>query len=163
MKWLKIKNINHKNLKCCWVCRVLCLYCSIAVLVGGVVLAFLFYDLHPLACINGQREQYYDYEKANESVKISFSNAILSTQRVVAFLVLALSLLFIINAYGFYSCSLHIIDIFTKHIEQKLSKDQDVTDDGAANHSKNYQNSNCCSNHTPMIMDCCRYFICDHD
>ena len=151
------KNINHKSLKRYKACRILCLCYSIVVLVAGVVLAFLFYDLHPLACIS-----YYDYEKANESVKISFSNGILYTQKAVACILPALSLLFIINAYGFYSCSLHIIDIFTKHIEQELSKDQDVTDDSTADCCGNCFSNNHCR-HTSMLMDCCLYFIRDQD
>ena len=160
----KNPNINQKSLKRYRFCRVVCLYYSIVVLVAGVVLAFLFYDLHPLACIHGQREQYYDYEKASESVKISFSNGILFTQKAVACILPVLALLFIINAYGFYSCSAHIIDIYTKHIEQQLRKYQDVTDGSVADSCGNCPSTDCCNNHcrhTLMLKDCCCYFIPD--
>ena len=156
-------NANINCLKCYRYFRVACLFLSIAVLVTGIVLTFLFYDLHPLSCIHGQREQYYDYEEKSGSVKISFSNGILLTQMAVAGILPVLALVFILNALAFYFCSIHIIVIFTEHVKQKLSIDQDVTDGSAVDCCGKCQSKNCCNNHcTLMLMDCCRYFVRDY-
>ena len=133
----------------CNFCRVVNLCLSVLILFIGMVLTFLFYDLHPLSCIHDQREKYIDYDVTEESVKIHFSTEILQTQKGVSIILPVLALLFVANSFIFYCCNIHIIKIFTKCVKKEISED---VSDGSGDSEKK-----CCHRCHSCARGCCRH------
>ena len=110
----KVRSEDKIKMKCCNILRVTSQCASVVILFMGIVLTFLFYDLHPLSCIHGQREKYIDYDETNKSVKIHFSDSILGAQKGVGVILPILALLFMLCAFIFYCSSVCIIDIYVR-------------------------------------------------
>ena len=153
----KVDEKDKKYLKCYNYCRVISLFFSVAILVAGIVLTILFYDLHPLSCIYGQREKYYDYDETNESVRIHFSNGILVIQKVVGAILPVLALAFVINAFSFYYFNTQIIKIFAKYMIKEFPSKRFTEE---PDHSNSQKNCCICCSHISKLKHCLCYFIC---
>ena len=154
------KNIDDWDIKCLKrynFCRVARLHLSVVVLVIAIVFTFLFYDLHPLSCIHGRREKYFDYDETTESVKIQFSHGILVTQMVVGAILPVLALVFVNNALAFYYCNIHVINIFVEHVKQEFRNSKDITACGENSYCKDCCRK-CCEK--CPCKDCCEKCPC---
>ena len=142
-------------------CRVFNLCLSVLILLIGIVLTFLFYDLHPLSCIHDQREKYIDYDVTEESVRIRFSTEILLTQKGVSIILPVLALLFVTNAFIFYYCNIHIIKIFTKYVREEIKINKDEADGSEKEfcHWCSCFCPRCCCGHIYRLGHCLCFFI----
>ena len=136
-------------------CRVVNLCLSVLILFIGIVLTFLFYDLHPLSCIHDQKEKYIDYDVTEESVRIRFSTEILQTQKGVGIILPVLALVFVTNAFIFYYCNIHIIKIFTECVKREVIKDSSDSSDGGG--SSGGSEKECCHCCRSCVHGCCRH------
>lgn len=148
----KSKKEDIRKLKVYDKCRIFSLCLSVVTLFLGIILTFLFYDLHPISCIRGQGEKYIDYDETNESVRIHFSNGILLTQKIVGVTLPILAFLFVINAFFFYYCNIHIIKIFAEYVKTQLQNNMDETDS-----SENKQWG--CCDHIDRLGNCLDFYI----
>ena len=152
---LRKTRIDHNDECCLWcydICTISSLCCSVFCLVTGIVLTFLFYDLHPLSCIHGEREKYINYDAENESVEIHFASSILLAQKVVGIILPVLALAFVINAIFFYLCNVQMVKILAKYVKKELQNSNDVTDGN--------ENDSCCSCCTKPLGNCLCFFVC---
>ena len=132
------------------------LFLSVAILATGIILTFLFYDLHPLSCIHGQREKYIDYNETEESVRVHFSKEIVRTQKGVGIILPLLALAFVFNAFAFYHCNVCIIKIFVRYVEKESKNETDS--------SKESCSCSCCCSccehvHFSRLRHCLCFFI----
>ena len=111
-----VEGINYwKNL-----CRSVTPYILLLLLVTILCLAFLSFDLHPLACISEPEEESITYEE--NRVELQFSTNLLILQKVNAILAAVLAIVFVICAKCFFSVTKKIVSDLQKQVEQEFER-----------------------------------------
>lgn len=84
-------------------------------LVAGMVISYLSYDLHPLACLRGQDGTSIVYDSTAETVEINISGGLLNFQLPAGIIVVIHAILILIAALCFYYFNYCIIQVMRKH------------------------------------------------
>ena len=100
-------------------CRSIIPYILLSSLVAILCIAYLSFDLHPLACILEPEEELMTYEE--NSVELKFSFSLLIFQKVVAGIVIFLAIVFAISLGLFFWLTEKTIDNLQRYVEPKLN------------------------------------------
>ena len=89
-------------------------------------LAYLSYDLHPLACIVQPAEDFISYNATTKRVELNFSNHLRDFQKSAGVIVIVLTLIFFILAWRFYHLSEKVIGCLKteakNHVDEKTQQ-----------------------------------------
>ena len=103
------------------ICRTMIPICSLFFLVAGMFLAYLSYDVHPLACIRGQADmsiQYQDKGNKMGRVEINLSSGLINLQIAAGSVCIFLVFFILLPlACCFYCCSQCVIQDMKKEIK----------------------------------------------
>ena len=103
------------KLSCCSTfCRSVIPYLLLILLTTILCLAYLSFDLHPLACIVDLKEELITYNV--NTVELKFSDSLLIFQKVAAILVLILVVMFLIFVKLFFIFSKQVIHELQQHV-----------------------------------------------
>ena len=72
-------------------------------------LSYLSYDLHPLACIVIPAEEHIQYDATTKSVHLEFSDQLRTFQAVAGWVVLGLTISFLMLIYLFHKVSVKVV------------------------------------------------------
>lgn len=108
------KKVNKWN-NCC---RLIIPYILLFLLVAILCMAYLSFDLHPLACILEPEEELITYKE--NSVELKFSFSLLIFQKVVAIIVFCLAIGFAICLRLFFYFTKEIIDNLKQHVADEI-------------------------------------------
>ena len=92
-------------------------YVLLVLLVTILCLAYLSFDLHPLACITVEELITYDYEK--NAVELEFSDMLSTYQRTAGYLCLSLGLTFLICVKIFFYCTKLVVNDMQQQLVKK--------------------------------------------
>ena len=123
--YLVRKKMNKLQISSNWLrlSRKISLLLSVTLLPIGMFLASITYDLHPLSCILEPTDDYIDYDNTTETVKLRFTENVVTFQHVMAFLIIVIGIIFILNILLFYKVNSWIIGKFKMELATKINLD----------------------------------------
>ena len=119
------KKINKLQVSSNWLrlSRKISLLLSVALLPIDMFLASMTYDLHPLSCILEPGDDYINYDNTTETVKLGFTENVVTFQHSMAFLIIVIGIFFILNILLFYKVNSWIIGKFKMELATKINLD----------------------------------------
>ena len=90
--------------------RLIIPYILLVLLVTILCLAYLSFDLHPLACITKPVEEIVTYDYETNAVELEFSDKLSTYQRTAGYLCLSLGLAFLVCVKIFFYCTQLIVN-----------------------------------------------------
>ena len=100
-------------------CRKSVPFFILLLLIAAMVLSYLSYDLHPLACIRGQDDTAIQYFREGQNagrVEMDLSYELFTFQIIAGIFVAVFAVLILILASCFYCCSYYIVEAMKEYI-----------------------------------------------
>ena len=94
-------------------------YILLVLLVTILCLAYLSFDLHPLACITKPVEEIIRYDNETNAVELEFSDKLSTYQRTAGYLCLSLGLTFLVCVKIFFCCTESVVSDLQKLLVKK--------------------------------------------
>ena len=105
------------DLKCYLCCSRASLFFSIVILVIGMGLSLLFYDLHVLSCVFKPSDDFIAYNRTKQAVELRYSDNLSKSQKAAGGILFGLFLIFLMNCFIFYHSTTTAIQHLKKHIK----------------------------------------------
>ena len=102
-------------------CRSTIPYILLTLLVIILFLAYLSFDLHPLACIT-KSEEHITYDHDKNAVELEFSDELSTYQTIAGYLCLGLGLIFLICVKIFFLCTKLVVNDMQQHFAKNIQR-----------------------------------------
>ena len=103
--------------------RTLCTFFVLLTLVAGMTFSYLSYDLHPLACIRGEKDTFIQYHPGKNNtgrVEMNLSKRLRHFQLASGIIVASLAFIMLLLALGFYYASKKIVEDMKKDVKDNI-------------------------------------------